>query len=670
MEDRNAQTERTDGFAGVWWRYPPLAAALGAGVIALAGFALAHLGLITEAAENVFYWIAIPLGAWHWTREGLEELFEEKEVGIEILMLAATAGAGVLGLWDEAAALVVLYGAAEGVEEYTFARTRYAIRGLLDLAPKQARVRRDGEEVTVAAETLAPGDRLIVRPGESLATDGVIVEGRTSLDEAAVTGESVPVDKGPGDKVFAASVNGQGLITVEVTAAFADNTLSKIIHLVEAAQNQKGRAQAWIERFGRRYSPAVLLGAVGLLIVPWLFGLPTEEWSRRAVVLLVAAAPCALVISLPIAMAAGIGGAGRRGILIKGGAHLEHLGVIRTVAFDKTGTLTHGKPRVTDVDALGGDENALLAAAAAVERGSEHPLARAIVAAAESRGLVPAEPKGFTALTGAGARAEVGGETWTVGSPALFRERGQGAGTVERAAFESRVQALQQAGKTVVLVGDEERIHGLIALQDTLRPDAARLIETLHGMGVRTVMLTGDNLRTAERVAAELGIDDVRAGLKPEDKVAAVQQLQEQYSAVLMVGDGVNDAPALAAATCGVAMGAAGTDAAIEAADIALMADDLAKLEEALRLGRKARRVSRQNIVFSLIVLAVLIPTGVAGLISIALAVLAHEASELLAVANGLRAGRLVLPPALTSEGTGSNASRGDMIALRREGDR
>ena len=639
MEDRNAQTERTDGFAGVWWRYPPLAAALGAGVIALAGFALAHLGLITEAAENVFYWIAIPLGAWHWTREGLEELFEEKEVGIEILMLAATAGAGVLGLWDEAAALVVLYGAAEGVEEYTFARTRYAIRGLLDLAPKQARVRRDGEEVTVAAETLAPGDRLIVRPGESLATDGVIVEGRTSLDEAAVTGESVPVDKGPGDKVFAASVNGQGLITVEVTAAFADNTLSKIIHLVEAAQDQKGRAQQWIERFGRRYSPAVLLGAGLLLVLPWLLGLPAEEWSRRAVVLLVAAAPCALVISLPIAMAAGIGGAGRRGILIKGGAHLEHLGTIRTVAFDKTGTLTHGRPRVTDVEAFDGDENALLAAAAGVERGSEHPLARAIVAAAEVRGLTPADPKGFTALTGAGARAEVGGETWTVGSPALFRERGQTSGTVERAVFESRVLALQQAGKTVVLAGDEERVHGLIALQDTLRPDAARLIGTLQGMGIRTVMLTGDNPGTAERVAAELGIDDVRAGLKPEDKVAAVQALARS-GPVLMVGDGVNDAPALAAATCGVAMGAAGTDAAIEAADIALMADDLAKLEEALRLGRKARRVSQQNIVFSLIVLAVLIPAGVAGYISIALAVLAHEASELLAVANGLRAGR------------------------------
>lgn len=512
MNDTNIKTERTDGFGGAWWRYPPLAAALGAGVIALAGFALAHLGLITEAAENVFYWIAIPLGAWHWTHEGLEELFEEKEVGIEILMLAATAGAGILGLWDEAAALVVLYGAAEGVEEYTFARTRHAIRGLLDLAPKQARVRRDGEEVTVAAETLAPGDRLIVRPGESLATDGVIVEGRTSLDEAAVTGESVPVDKGPGDKVFAASVNGQGLITVAATAAFADNTLSKIIHLVEAAQDQKGRAQQWIERFGRRYSPAVLLGAVVLLVLPWLLGLPAEDWSRRAVVLLVAAAPCALVISLPIAMAAGIGGAGRRGILIKGGAHLEHLGTIRTVAFDKTGTLTHGRPRITDVEAFDGDEDALLTAAARVERGSEHPLARAIVAAAEARGLTPADPKGFTALTGAGARAELDGRTWYVGSPALFRERGQGLGTVERAVFESRVLALQQAGKTVVLVGDEERVHGLIALQDTLRSDAARLIGVLHGMGIRTVMLTGDNPGTAERVAGELGIDDVRAG--------------------------------------------------------------------------------------------------------------------------------------------------------------
>jgi len=618
-----------------WWRYPPLRNALAAGVIALAGFLLAHLGLAGATVERTFYWIAIPLGAFHWALEGIEELVREREVGIEILMLGATVGCGLLGLWDEAAALVVLYGSAEGLEEHAFHRARHAIRGLLDLAPKQARVLRDGLEVEVAAAQLRRGERFVVRPGESLATDGTIVSGSTSLDESAVTGESVPVDKGPGDKVFAASLNGQGSITVEATAAFEDNTLARIIHLVEVAQEQKGRAQAWIERFGRRYSPAVLTGALLLLLVPWLTGWDASEWARRAIVLLVAAAPCALVISLPIAMAAGIGAAGRRGILIKGGAHLEHLGAVRTVAFDKTGTLTHGKPLVTDLFAADGDESRLLSIAAGLERGSEHPLSRAIVTAARDRAIEPAEALEFRALTGAGVRAELSGSTWLAGSPALFEGNGHDLGPME-----DRIRRLQEEGKTVVLVGDDENVAGLLALEDKIRPDARHVVETLHAMGVRTVMLTGDNRRTAERVARALGIGDVRAELQPDEKVAAVRALAASGS-VLMVGDGVNDAPALAAATCGVAMGAAGADAAIEAADIALMADDLGKLEEALRLGRRAQAVSRQNVVFSLLVLAALIPIGLSGMTSIVFIVLAHEGSELLAVANGLRVSRV-----------------------------
>ncbi len=626
-----------EGFSGGWWRYPPLLSALIAGTIALGGFLLAHLLHLSPEAERFFYWLAIPVGAWHWARESVEALLREREIGIGILMLAATAGAGVLGLWDEAAALVVLYGLAEGIEEYTFARTRHAIRSLLDLSPKQARLLDQGEERLVAATELAPGDTFVVLPGEAVATDGTIVEGHSELDESPVTGESVPVAKGPGDPVFAASVNGDGRLVIEVLTRFEDNTLSRIIRLVEAAQEQKGRAQLWIERFGRRYSPLVLLAAALLLLLPWLLGLPLEEWAHRAVVLLVAAAPCALVISLPIVMAAGIGGAGRRGILIKGGAHLEHLGVIRTVAFDKTGTLTHGRPRVTVVEPLAGDVAGLLAVAAAVEQGSGHLLARAIVGQAQEEGVEPVPAEGHRSLTGAGAEARIDGRTWRVGSPELFRRLLQGMERDRRVRLEARILKLQQEGKTVVLVGEERQLLGLIALQDTLRPEARGVIGRLHAMGIGTVMLTGDNPRVAQRVAAELGIDDVRAGLRPEDKVAAVREL-DRRGAVLMVGDGVNDAPALAAATCGVAMGAAGSDAAIEAADIALMADDLEKLVEALWLGRRARRISRQNILFSLLVLALLIPTGVTGLIGITVAVVIHEASELLAVANGLRA--------------------------------
>jgi Cd2+/Zn2+-exporting ATPase len=550
-------------------------------------------------------------------------------------MLAATVGSGILGLWDEAAALVFLYGAAEGTEEYTYARTRHAIRALLDLAPKEAHVLRDGQEITIPAERLKPGDMFVVRPGEAIPTDGLIRSGTSSLDESPVTGESIPVDKGPGMKVFAASINKQGALEVEATGAFADNTLRKIIHLVEQAQERKGRAQQWIERFGRRYSPVVLAVAALLLVVPWTMGLPLQEWSLRAVVLLVAAAPCALVMSTPVAMAAGIGSAGRRGILIKGGVHLEHLGAIRVVAFDKTGTLTLGEPVVTDVIPVRSSTAELLATAAGLEHRSEHPLAQAILRHAEAEGIEPLATEAFEALAGTGAKGTINHTIWYIGNPDLFERLGVGL-----AAVQAQIASLQEEGKTVVLVGHGRRLLGAIALQDQIRPGMNDVIAALHAEGVRVVMLTGDNARNARAVARRLGIDDVRADLNPEDKVAAVRQLDKQDGAVLMVGDGVNDAPALAAAMCGVAMGAAGSDAAIEAADVALMADDLGKVVEAIRLGRRARRISAQNIAFSVLLLAVLIPAALAGYLSVAVTVLIHETSELLAVANGLRVTR------------------------------
>ncbi|MDP3092048.1 MAG: cation-translocating P-type ATPase [Nitrospira sp.] len=626
--------DHTDGFDGPWWRYPVLRNALMAGALAGAGFVLAHLGLISSQAEDVCYLLAIPLGGYHWSREAVEALVRDRVVGIDLLMLAATVGSGILGLWDEAAFLVFLYGSAEGLEEYTYARTRSAIRALLDLAPKEAHVLRNGEELTIPADRLQVGDHFLIRPGEALPTDGIIRSGSSSLDESPITGESIPVDKSPGMKVFAGSLNRQGLLVVEATASFQDNTLAKIIHLVEDAQERKGAAQQWIERFGRCYSPLVLLASFGCLLVPWLLGWPLADWARRAVVLLVAAAPCALVMSTPVATAAAIGTAGKRGILIKGGVHLEHLGGIRVIAFDKTGTLTYGKPVVTDFISLTGSEAEILAIAAGVEYGSEHPLARAIVDRARTEGIVPVEVRAFQALTGAGATAVVGDQSWYVGSPDLFQELG-----VDLKPVQDRLRALQADGKTVVLVGRQQELRGLLALQDRIREGMRNVIADLHRMHVRIVMLTGDNARTAQSVAQKLGIDSYRAELKPEDKVRAVQDLEARYGAVLMVGDGINDAPALAAATCGVAMGAVGTDAAIEAADVALMADDLSKVIEALRLGRKARQISAQNIAFSLLLLAVLIPLAVSGLLSVALVVLAHETSELLAVANGLRVG-------------------------------
>jgi heavy metal translocating P-type ATPase len=622
-------------YIGPWWLYAPLRNAMAAGIFALFAFFMSYFSVLDVTIVNLIYWIAIPLGGYFWAREGIEELIKDREIGISILMLAATAGAGILDMWDEAAALVVLYGIAEGIEEFTFARTRNAIRGLLDLAPKEARVIRDGVESMISAETLVPGDEFIVLPGESLPTDGVIVSGTSSLDESTVTGESVPVDKAVGAMVFAASINGQSALRIKATKSFSDNTLSRIIELVENAQDQKGQAQEWMERFGRIYSPIVLCIAAIFVLLPLVSGLTAEVWAEKAVILLVAAAPCALIISLPIAMAAGIAGAGKLGILIKGGAHLEHLGQIKIVAFDKTGTLTHGKPEVTDVLAVKIGEQAIIRVAAGLERFSGHPLARAVLRYADEQEIAIAEATQTHSLTGSGISGEIDGLKKYVGNPQLFRDFG-----ISLASIEPRIKLLQQQGKTVVLVGDEKQVDGFIALQDTLRTNAAEVIADLHKSGIRTVMLTGDNQRTAQRVAEQLGIDDVRAALKPKDKVTAIRELGE-HGAVLMVGDGVNDAPALAQATCGMAMGAAGSDAAIEAADIALMGDDLGKLREAMSLGRQARKVSRQNIIFALIVLAILIPAGVSGLISITVAVVVHEASELIAVANGLRAGKV-----------------------------
>jgi len=546
-------------------------------------------------------------------------------------MMAATLGSAILGMWDEAAFLVFLYATAEGLEEYTYARTRHSIRALLDLAPKEARLMRNGREETVRAEELIPGDTFVVRPGESIAADGIILRGQSSLNEAPVTGESMPVEKVEGMKVFAGTINQEGALEIKVTASFKDNTLSRMIHMVEEAQEQKGKTQAFIERFGRRYSPVVLLSSVAMIMVPLLLKLPIVEWATRAVVLLVAAAPCALVMSTPVAIAAGIGVAGKRGVLIKGGMYLESLGKVEVVAFDKTGTLTEGRPVVTDIVSVEGMRSKVLQIAYSVERLSEHPLAKAIVEKAEEEDVVPLAIDDFTAVAGQGAVGTLAEGTVLVGKEQMFK-----AGR-DNSLIAGRADVLRSQGKTVVFVGTDKTILGLIAMREKIRQQSTMVIEQLHKMGIRVAMLTGDNSLVAGAIARELKIDEVKADLKPEDKVAAIAELESRYGYVAMVGDGINDSPALARACVGMAMGAAGTDAAIEAADVALMADDLSKIPYALRLGKRSRIICSQNITFSLLILGVLIPSALAGIMSVAVAVFAHETSELLAVANGLR---------------------------------
>ncbi len=628
-------TERDDdGFSSKWYAHPVMRNALAAGVLTGVGFCLAHIGLLPRPAEVAIYVSAILLGGYHWGREGIEEALRERKIGIEMLMMAATVGSAFLGMWDEAALLVVLYGLAEGLEEYTYAKTRASIRGLLDLAPKEARVLRNGSERLIAAQELKIGDLFVVRPGESLPTDGIVQNGRSSVNEAPVTGESLPVEKREGSQVFAATINQEGVLKVRATAGFADNTLSKIIHLVEEAQEQKGKAQLFIERFGNIYSPCVLVAAILLLVIPALLGIPMAVWAQRAVVLLVAAAPCALVMSTPVAVAAGIGTAGRNGVLIKGGTHLESLGKVRVVAFDKTGTLTKGVPAVTDIVAFNGSESDVLRFAYSIERFSEHPLAKAVVEAAMKTGLTPLEAEDFSAVVGYGAKAVIGNDTVYVGKEGLFKH-------IDRdPKVTTHLGKFREDGKTVMLVGTEKMLLGAIAVRDEIRPQAIQIVQELHHLGIKVAMLTGDNATTARAVAKALGIDEVKADLRPEDKVEAVRELERTHGAAAMIGDGINDAPALAAATLGIAMGVAGTDAAIEAADVALMADDLTKLAYAIRLGRKARGIGRQNIIGSLALLAVLIPSALIGIMSVSMAVILHEGSELLAVANGLRAGK------------------------------
>jgi len=630
---------RSLGWREAVLRFPPLRNAALAALLTVAGVVVEWRTGSEWAAVPLFA-AAIVIGGYFFAREGLEEFIEEREVGIEALMLLAAAGAIAFGLYEEAAALVVLYASAEAVEELTFARTRSAIRDLLDLAPKRARVLRDGVETDVAAEELRPGDVFVVRPGESLPTDGLIRIGQSTLDESAVTGEAVPVDRGPGQPVYAGTVNGPGALEVEATHAFADNSLSRIVHLVEEAQGQKSRAQRFVDRFSDRYSPAVLVAAALVAVVPPLLGGDWGEWALRAVTLLVAAAPCALVMSVPVAVAAAISRAGRQGILIKGGAQLETLAKIQAVCLDKTGTLTRGAPQVTDVLVLDGvDRDEALAVAGAVEARSEHPLARAILHHVREAGIEPPASERFEAILGHGARARVSGREVWVGSVRLLTQ------LAPRATTPADVERLEAEGKTTVLVGDGDRVLAVIAMRDEPRPEAREALAALHRLGIEhVVMLTGDNSRTAHAVARQLGIDGVRAELLPEQKVEEIERLRQRFGTIAMVGDGINDAPALARADLGIALGTGATDAAIEAADVALMADDLRKLPEALALGRRTQRISRQNLIFSIALLTLLIPSAVLGLLTVVVAVIAHEVSELLAVANGLRAARPVEP--------------------------
>lgn len=617
------------------WRNPKVLTSLASGVLLAAGWAAGRAGA-PQPVVIATYLLSMLVGGWYFGLEAIEDLVRERRVGIELLMSTAAVAAALLGAPGEGAMLAFLYSISEAAEGYTEEKTRAAVRALMKLAPRTALRLRDGREEEVQVEELVVGDVFVVKPGQSVPTDGVVLSGASSLDQASVTGESVPVSKEPGSTVFAATINGDGALEVRATKTFADNTLSRIIHLVEEAQEQKGKSQRFIERFGNVYSPTVLGVGVLMGLIPLALGGDPREWLARATVFIVAAAPCALVISIPITMVATLGTGARKGVLVKGGIHLEELARVRVVAFDKTGTLTTGRPVVTDVlpvDGSGLTTEDALAVAAAVERRSTHPLASAVVSHAERLGLPRLDVVDAQAIPGGGASARWTGRVVYAANFALFDRLGSVSGAVR-----SLVDRLEVEGKTVIVVGEASRPWLVLGVRDEIRHGAADAIRALRGAGIeRIVMLSGDNRRAADAVAGALGIDEVVADLDPAAKLEAVRSLVATYRHVAMVGDGINDAPALAQASVGIAMGAAGTDVALETADVALMADDLSRLEYAVRLARRNASVVRQNLGLSVLVIGTLVALAVTGSLSLPVAVVAHELSEFVVIASGLR---------------------------------
>ncbi len=619
--------------AVAWRRNPLFLSTVASGVFLGAALTADWLG-VPSVLDHGLYSMALAAGGWMAARKALRAMLARR-LDMNVLMTVAVLGAVAIGQWDEAASVAFLFALAQLLETYSLDRARQAVRRLLAVVPPEATVRRDGQDVRVPAADVTLGETVVVRPGERVPLDGIVRAGGSSLNQAPITGESMPVEMRTGSQVFAGSINGEGALEVEVTHRAQETVLARIIALVEQAQAQKAPTQTFIERFAAIYTPAVIAGAVLIAVLPpLLLAQPPWPWIYQALVLLVISCPCALVISTPVAMVCGLARAARAGILIKGGRFLEALGGLRALALDKTGTLTEGRPVVLEVRPLDGvDAEDVLRFAAAVEARSEHPLAAAILQAARARGISWPEATAFRAVPGRGGQAELGGVTYHVGSHRYIEDLG---------ACNERVEAIlrdiEGHGQTPVILSDGARALGVVGVADQVRDGARESLALLQGLGVRPlVILTGDTPRTAEAIGRQIGADEVRAQLLPGDKVTAIQDLVRRHGSVGMVGDGINDAPALAAATVGIAMGAGGTDAAIETADVALVRDDLRQLPTVVQLGRRALRIVRINIALSLATKAAFVGLAVFDYATLWMAVLADMGTSLAVILNGMR---------------------------------
>lgn len=619
------------GVKAKWWKEPKLILLALSGLITLTTFAAQQLGA-SKTIADYFFGFAILIGSYYPAKMALAGV-RSFTLNIRLLMILGAVGAVSLDLWEEAALLVFIYLLGDVLEVYAVDKARGSIRALMKLAPPEALVKRNGGETVLPVEEVRIGDIVIIRPGEKIPLDGRVVGGSSTIDQAPITGESMPVGKKAGDEVFAGTINQRGALEITVTKLSKDTTLAKIIHLVEEAQAKKSTYQRFAEKFGKYYTPCMFGLAIAVAVIPPLaLGQDFSSWYLRGLVVLVVSCSCGLALSVPVSVVAAIGNAARNGILIKGGAYLEVASGIKVIAFDKTGTLTLGRPQVTEIIPLNHySEKEILGIAAAIESRSEHPLAGAILEEAEKSQIPLSDVEDFQSLTGLGAKAKVNGKLYRIGNRQLFED------LVSDNKHEEEMAKLEGQGKTAVILGNQKEVLGVIAVADQLRPHIRETIAQLKSEGItRTVVLTGDNKGTAAAIASQVGVDEFLADLLPEEKVQAINGLKERYGKVAMVGDGVNDAPAMAVADLGITMGS-GTDVALETGDLALMADELPKISYALRLSQRSVRNIKQNIGASLAVVAFLVPAALFGVVSLVSGILLNEVSALIVIVNAMR---------------------------------
>lgn len=607
-------------------------AAILIGTAFYAQFTLGEDDLVTKG----LYVFAIIIGGFQLFKEGLSDLFK-LDFSMEVLMTIAIIGASIIGEWAEGSIVVILFAISEALERFSMDKARQSIRSLVDIAPKEALIRRNNQEKILNVTEIQIGDIMIIKPGQKIAMDGIVVKGHSSVNQSSITGESVPVEKTIADDIFAGTLNEEGILEVEVTKHVTDTTIAKIIHLVEEAQGERAPAQAFIDTFAKYYTPVIMvISALIILVPPLIFGGDWQMWIYQGLSLLVVGCPCSLVISTPVSIVSAIGNAAKNGVLVKGGIYLEEIGGLRAIAFDKTGTLTKGTPVVTDFNVSEKKkESDILAILSALENLSQHPLASAIINEAHKRGVdyQSISIQNFQSMTGKGIKGEYQGETYVIGSPKLFEPA-----IIQQTELMGNYETLQAQGKTVMVFGTKNQILAIIAVADEVRESSAAVIAKLHQLGIEhTIMLTGDNQKTALSMGQQVGVTDIKGDLMPEDKLNYIKVLQQKYGKVAMIGDGVNDAPALAAATVGIAMGGAGTDTALETADVALMGDDLNKLPFVVKLSRQTLKIIKQNISFSLGIKLLALLLVIPGWLTLWIAIVADMGATLIVTLNGLR---------------------------------